>query len=226
VFNSQLEYDAVVIIRGGGAQTDFLIFDNYAIGKAIAKFPIPVITGIGHQKNETIADLMAHTVTKTPTQAAERIIAHKRAFEEKINGFQKTIIIRSQQQLSAKMQRMASISNNLTQQTQSILFNLKKQLLNISGTLITKPTIVVAHKKKDIEQITGNIKSFVALFLKSKRDFLNHQLAMLNALSPQNTLNRGFAIVKTGDRITSNPKDLTTPRALPTVKTAYCIIKA
>jgi exodeoxyribonuclease VII large subunit len=101
IFDSQVPYDAVVIIRGGGAQTDFLIFDNYRIARAIARFPIPVITGIGHQKNQTIADLMAHTATKTPTRAAELIIDHNRAFEERIGSFQKSIIIKSQQAFSA-----------------------------------------------------------------------------------------------------------------------------
>ncbi|MEJ0034272.1 MAG: exodeoxyribonuclease VII large subunit [Bacteroidota bacterium] len=64
VYNSGRPYDVVVITRGGGAQTDFLIFDNYHVGRAVARFPIPIITGIGHQKNETIADLMAHTSTR------------------------------------------------------------------------------------------------------------------------------------------------------------------
>ena len=85
VFNSNKDYDAVVIIRGGGAQSDFLLFDNYELSRAIAKFPIPVITGIGHQKNETIVDLMAHTATKTPTKAAELIIAHNRNFEDDLH---------------------------------------------------------------------------------------------------------------------------------------------
>ncbi|WP_431244478.1 exodeoxyribonuclease VII large subunit [Flavobacterium sp. P21] len=81
VYSSGIPYDAIIIIRGGGAQSDFLIFDNYQIGRAVAKFPIPVITGIGHQKNVSIVDLMAHTSTKTPTKAAEFIIAHNRSFE-------------------------------------------------------------------------------------------------------------------------------------------------
>jgi len=208
IVESAVPYDAVVIIRGGGAQTDFLIFDSHQIGKAIARFPIPVITGIGHQKNETIADVMAHTATKTPTQAAERIIAHNRSFEERVNGFQKSIIIRSQQQLSAKLQKMSSLSSNVTRQTQSILFDRKRHLLTMATTLAAKPAILVANRQKDIKQTIANIRSFAALLLKSKQGYLNHQLAMVNALSPQNTLNRGFAIIKAAGRITSNPDDL------------------
>jgi exodeoxyribonuclease VII large subunit len=73
IYSTGIPYDAIVINRGGGSQSDFLIFDNYNIGRAVAKFPIPVITGIGHQKNVSITDLMAHTHTKTPTKAAEFI---------------------------------------------------------------------------------------------------------------------------------------------------------
>jgi len=74
IYNSHIAYDAVVIIRGGGAQTDFLLFDTFILGQAVAKFPIPVITGIGHQRNETIVDMLAHSPTNAPTKAAEFII--------------------------------------------------------------------------------------------------------------------------------------------------------
>src|ERR1700744_5314997 len=90
-------YDCAVIVRGGGSQTDFLIFDDYELGLAVASYPIPVITGIGHQKDETITDLMAHTQTKTPTQAAEFLLAHNQAFEEGLSRLQKKIVINAQQ---------------------------------------------------------------------------------------------------------------------------------
>src|ERR1044071_14671 len=78
------QFDAVVIIRGGGAQSDLLPFDNFNLSHAVARFPIPVITGIGHLRNESIVDMVAHTPTKAPTQAAELIIDHNRAFEEEV----------------------------------------------------------------------------------------------------------------------------------------------
>ena len=108
VYKSGIKYDAVVITRGGGAQTDFLLFDNYRIAKAVAKFPIPIITGIGHQKNTTIVDLMAHTQTKTPTQAAEFIIEHNQTFEKNLSNFQKNIIIKSQQRFNKSTQNLTT----------------------------------------------------------------------------------------------------------------------
>src|SRR5690606_28233649 len=67
--SKQSPYDCVVITRGGGAKTDFLVFDTYALSRIVARFPIPIITGIGHHKDVSIVDLMAHTPTKTPTKA-------------------------------------------------------------------------------------------------------------------------------------------------------------
>jgi exodeoxyribonuclease VII large subunit len=100
VFEADVDYDCVVIIRGGGARTDFLVFDAYRLARAAARFPIPIITGIGHHKDVSIVDLMVNTSTKTPTKAAEFIISHNRAFEEQLTNAQKSIVIRSQQMMS------------------------------------------------------------------------------------------------------------------------------
>lgn len=70
-------WDAVVIIRGGGATGDLSDFDSYLLASCIAQFPLPVITGIGHERDETVLDYVAHTRVKTPTAAAAFIIDHQ-----------------------------------------------------------------------------------------------------------------------------------------------------
>jgi exodeoxyribonuclease VII large subunit len=84
VFNKIQQYDLLVIIRGGGAALDLDCFDSYDLASHIAQFPIPVVTGIGHERDETVADLVAHTPLKTPTAVAEFILAGMSAFEEKL----------------------------------------------------------------------------------------------------------------------------------------------
>jgi exodeoxyribonuclease VII large subunit len=128
VYNSRRPYDAVVIARGGGAQTDFLMFDNYFIGRAIARFPIPIITGIGHQKNETIADLMAHTQTKTPTKAAEFIIAHNRTYEESILALQRRIVVRSQRMFLNEFKELATLKQYTINASRSLLASHQRSL--------------------------------------------------------------------------------------------------
>ncbi len=81
-------FDLVVIIRGGGSQVDLSCFDNYTIAYHITQFPLPVLTGIGHEKDDSIVDLVAHTRLKTPTAVAEFIIEGVASFEERINLMQ------------------------------------------------------------------------------------------------------------------------------------------
>ncbi|WP_315821970.1 exodeoxyribonuclease VII large subunit [Paraflavitalea speifideaquila] len=102
VFTSGRTYDAVVIIRGGGSPTDFLVFDTFILGQVTAKFPVPIITGIGHQHNETIVDLMAHTPLKTPTKVAEFLIAHNKAFEDRLGLLQHKLLVKVQQWVADK----------------------------------------------------------------------------------------------------------------------------
>lgn len=230
VFQSQKPYDIVVITRGGGAQTDFLIFDNYNIGRAVAKFPIPIITGIGHQKNETIADLMAHTQTKTPTKAAEYIIAHNKAFEEAILSFQKTILIKSQQLFSTHFQNLSALNSIVVNNTRnilnnykdslvqinqvtintskSILFNNKNELVQITSAILSKPKIILYNRINDIKNTISNLNTFNALYLKNQRGYLGHYVSIINMMAPNNILKKGFAIVKANNKITSNPDEI------------------
>lgn len=232
VFKSNVKYDVVVIIRGGGAQTDFLIFDNYKIGLAVAKFPIPIITGIGHQKNETIVDLMAHTQTKTPTKAAEFIITHNKAFEDAILNFQKNIIIKSQQTFSSHYQRLTTLNTVIINKSRTFINEYKDALVNnnqiiinktktllsdrttglsfIASTLISKPRIITGNRLNDLSNTFNNIISFKTSYLRNQRGYLGHFVSVINLMSPKNILKKGFAIVKYKNEVTSNP-DVFTP---------------
>jgi exodeoxyribonuclease VII large subunit len=83
--SNTLEFDLLVIIRGGGAQSDLDCFDDYTLAVKIANFHLPIITGIGHERDETIADLVAHTKMKTPTAVAEFILNGFRELEAILN---------------------------------------------------------------------------------------------------------------------------------------------
>lgn len=230
VFNSKKPYDVVILTRGGGAQTDLLLFDTYKVGRVIARFPIPVITGIGHHKNETIADLMAHTATKTPTKAAEVIIAHNRAYEDAMLAFQKSIIIKTQQLFSVHMQSLANLNSVIVNQTRnivnsrkddlvrvnqitvnhtkSILFSKHRELTAVSSQISSKPRIIVQTKLNDLNNIIGNIKSFNGAYLKLQRGYLGHYVSVVKMMSPANILKKGFAIVKVDGEITSDVEEV------------------
>ncbi len=75
IFSEAERWDAVVIIRGGGATSDLSCFDSYLLAANCAQFPLPIITGIGHERDDTVIDCVAHTRVKTPTAAAEYLIS-------------------------------------------------------------------------------------------------------------------------------------------------------
>jgi exodeoxyribonuclease VII large subunit len=202
IYQSGIAYDAIVITRGGGAQTDLLLFDNYLIGQAIARIPIPVITGIGHQKNTTIADLMAHTATKTPTQSAEFIIAHNRRFEEELLELQKTVIIKSQQLCSIHLKRLTHLQTRVSHNGRDLLDGWKEKLQFARQTVLQHIQAILYNRKTELSLLT-NLEGFKIRYFKSREVGLTHAISLIRLASPENTLRRGFALIKYNDRITA-----------------------
>lgn len=204
VFGSGIKYDALVIIRGGGSQTDFLIFDNYELNRAIAKFPIPVITGIGHQKNETIADLMAHTSTKTPTKVAEFLIAHNKGFEDGILLLQQQLVIRTFQLMNFHKEQLNRMNQLTINSTKNMLHERHRSILNLSGMILANPKIIISNKNKDLNHLMANFKSFNRMYFANHVRYISHFESVVRLMSPQNILNKGFAIVKVNGAIVSD----------------------
>ena len=246
IYNSGIAYDAVVITRGGGAQTDFLLFDNYNIARAVAKFPIPIITGIGHQKNISIVDLMAHTETKTPTKAAEFIIAHNNNFEKELLLIQKNIVIKTQQLFSNNFQKLTTtrekISNGariiltvnkdlivqtnqlVINNTKSILYANRTNLINTSTKIVTKPQIIIYNRQNDLKNVFSNIKTFKSQYFKNSRGYLGNYESIIKIMSPENILKKGYAVVKINNRITSNPKTISLGNSIEVILADKIII--
>jgi len=230
IFESGIKYDCVVIIRGGGARTDFLVFDSYRLARTVARFPIPIITGIGHHKDVSIVDMMAHTSTKTPTKAAEFIISHNRAFEEQVMNMQKTIVIKSQQLLALTSQKInranVTIVNNTrnllaeykesvsklkqisVNKTQSIIYRKQNDLGALLTQLSSRPKIVIANKGAELKNSLTTIKIFTGIYFKSQIQNISQTKSLIKMMSPENILKKGFAIVSVRGKITTSAQDI------------------
>ena len=208
IYASGLQFDAVVIIRGGGAQTDFLIFDNYLLSRAIAKFPIPIITGIGHHKNQTITDLMAHSVTNTPTKAAEFILAHNRRFEDQLIAAHKRIVIKTQQVFSLHNNNLNQQKTKLLKDVFRVLHGHQRTLMNLSGSLSAMPQLILKNRSRDLENISRTLSLRTDELFTSHRNKLAHYSSLINMINPQNLLNKGFAIVMVDGRIINNAEEV------------------
>lgn len=100
IANSRVPYDAVLLLRGGGSDMDLLCFDDYELAAAIARFPVPVITAIGHDKDYHIADMVAYDYVKTPTALADLFISLTAASDEKISNFQSRLALAFQNRVN------------------------------------------------------------------------------------------------------------------------------
>ncbi|MEI7829417.1 MAG: exodeoxyribonuclease VII large subunit [Prolixibacteraceae bacterium] len=122
-------FDLVVIIRGGGSQVDLSCFDNYKIAYHITQFPLPVLTGIGHEKDDSIVDLVAHTRLKTPTAVAGFILEGIGAFEEKIDFLEQEILSLVETKMEDEKNRLEDLTEDLSLLVRSQLGKKKSELM-------------------------------------------------------------------------------------------------
>jgi len=107
------QFDCVVIIRGGGATADLSGFDTLALAENVAQFPLPIITGIGHERDESILDIISHTRVKTPTAAAAFLIDHLQEVLDVVNDAQERITRYTQQRLTTLKVQLDALSTTL-----------------------------------------------------------------------------------------------------------------
>lgn len=141
--NAQQEkYDCVVIIRGGGATTDLSSFDTLALAENVANFPLPIITGIGHDKDECVLDLISHTRVKTPTAAATLLIEHLDIIYDRLQQWRESI---SRNAMGIIVKQKARI-DNLEQQMPNIFARYISELKHHLDMLLQKITLLDPHQ--------------------------------------------------------------------------------
>jgi exodeoxyribonuclease VII large subunit len=145
-------FDAVVVIRGGGSQTDLGCFDDYKVAAAIGNSPLPVITGIGHERDESISDLVAHTRQKTPTAVASFLIDRARALETEVESLFDSIYMFAAQQLRLSADKLERQSLKISNLTNAYLQENREQLEHFSKSLLLKPKSYLQYQQDRLQQ--------------------------------------------------------------------------
>jgi exodeoxyribonuclease VII large subunit len=172
-------FDVIVIIRGGGSKLDLAWFDNFNIGAGISKSILPVIAGIGHDIDFTVADTVAHTSLKTPTAVADYLINHLLDFENKINETLHWIV-----QLSKTRLRQYELTLNQTTDMISLL-----------------PVEIIRQHMFTIHHISSQANTYVLHHLRKQHEYLSHAQIQINLLNPKNLLLRGYSIIRQQEKI-------------------------
>lgn len=216
-------FDLVVIIRGGGSQTDLSWFDNYNIAFHVTQFPLPVITGIGHDKDLSVTDMVACKSLKTPTAVADFIIESVAEMENHLFEISSDIREIAQEIIETFRERVERASNTIIPLTKIMLSDSDKILTDLTLGLsksgidkIFKAGIITANRLSRINSsalsliarkanITESLKKDLASRTSDLTRRINQMLLNLenrmDILSPDNVLKRGYTITSVNGRI-------------------------
>lgn len=193
-------WDAVVIIRGGGSTSDLYGFDTLALAENVAQFPLPVISGIGHERDDTIVDIVAHTRVKTPTAAAEFLIHHQEMQIDRLSSFAERLARSVHACLHAehiRLQRMAGAIPSLFHVFRTREEARLERMLLSSGNIALQRISLSHHTLQNQNQRVCN---YVERSLLNERHRLSLLENKVESASPDKLLKLGFSVARVNGR--------------------------
>lgn len=194
------EFDCVVIIRGGGATSDLSGFDTLALAENVANFPLPVITGIGHERDESVLDMVAHTSVKTPTAAAALLIDNLRNTDMLVDRCMERIVRVVDARLNAEKVRMDRISKNIP-----VIFSLARTR-RMAALDVLRERLRSGHvrcldaARSRCTFLERHIQLSAEGLLRNEQTRLDGLARRLSAADPVNILRRGYSITTVNGR--------------------------
>ncbi len=223
-------WDAVVIIRGGGSTSDLNGFDNLELARRVATFPIPIIVGIGHERDRTVLDDIACIRCKTPTAVAaflidtlrntldhaqelarqaatytsERLEGDKRQLETFLSLLP-TLTSRIVTAATLRLQKAgAGLPSAVNQQTSTRL----SRLASLSSALELSTKGMLSNASRKLEETAQTLITSADTPLQLQRTRLEHLNEVIQILSPQNTLKRGYSVTRLNGRAVTSPSEI------------------
>ena len=186
IYEHKQLFDVVVIIRGGGAASDLSSFDSYAIAAHCAQFPLPIISGIGHERDVTVLDAVAHTRVKTPTAAAEFLINHAAETINHLMNLQDRLVKSTRNILNEEEGKLNTWSKDVYHNAKSMLQSNRNMLMFLNEKLRS----IVLRKVEKERFVIQKFDHFVSLSL------------------PENMLKRGYSITTKNGKTIKSVSDL------------------
>ena len=202
-------FDIVVIIRGGGATSDLQAFDSEALAERCANFPLPIITGIGHLRDETILDLVAHKNLKTPTAVAEYIISHTLELDMDLlslgDRIQKSVILRLEQEKNL----LTSLSAYIPQYALRLLASSDSKLTSLQHRIELKTADFIAKNRLLLDRKSDQLSALVNQQLQQQQNNLKLIEIKLQLLDPQQLLKKGYSFTTHNGKLVTSITQLT-----------------
>ena len=192
--HSSLNFDCVVIIRGGGATSDLSGFDTLALAENVANFPLPVITGIGHERDESVLDMVSHTRVKTPTAAAAFLISNLKSVLDEIEDCEQRIHAKVRQRMDMEKIRLL----NYAQKIPMLFSVVRTRQEALLGQLLVKMRSSIGYRLQNERHrlivLQNNMQPVLYRKLTDERHLLDLLSQRLIGLDPNRLLKRGYSI--------------------------------
>ena len=202
------DFDCVVIIRGGGATSDMSGFDALELAENVANFPLPIITGIGHDRDECILDMVSHTRVKTPTAAAALLIDNLNTAERRIDDARQRIANLMSRKMEVEKLRLSRLAERLPALFGSVKDKQEARLDILQERLFRLAEIRLSN----CENIVGQLEKKISLTAEHLLMVEKHRLELLDGraqnLDPQLLLRRGYSITLVGGKALRDPSQV------------------
>lgn len=204
IYEEQDVFDAVVIIRGGGATSDLSGFDTLALAENVANFPLPIITGIGHERDESVLDMISFRKVKTPTAAAAFLVQHLTDVYVRVMEAQETIVQNVKHRLQVEKMRLDRLNKSIPVQFSLVKTRQGAYIDRLMNRLSQQVLSKVADAQRKLEILSQNVQPVLERKMMSE----SHRLQMLEqrirSQDPELLLKRGYSItLKNGKSIRS-----------------------
>ena len=208
-------FDVVAIVRGGGGDVGLSVYNNYELARAIALFPIPVITGIGHATNDTVVEMVAHANAITPTKSAEYLIQRFHNFSVPVMQATEKITDRAKRLITEERNRLKSEVKLFRSVTATVTLEHRNQLMNTVNGLKQQTRYQLRMQQDELSKIKLSEKT--AAFLKEHNNVLSQLERNVANMNPEKVLQRGFSITMKDGKVIKDADEVKAGDIIETV---------
>ncbi|MFI5047939.1 MAG: exodeoxyribonuclease VII large subunit [Acidimicrobiia bacterium] len=190
------DLDVVVVARGGGSRADLAPFDADVVARAIAVMPVPVICGVGHETDRSVADEVAHTSCKTPTACAQMLVARVRDFAVRVDSAAERVVTRSRARTATAGRALDEATRHIRRGVPAVLARERAQTDRHQGRIEELARLRVRDASRRLDDCSRRVGNLGRTRLREAGLALDRSTAVVRALDPVRVLERGYSITR------------------------------
>ena len=216
IYELQELFDVVALIRGGGATSELNSFDSYLLASNCAQFPLPIITGIGHERDDTVVDLIAHTRLKTPTAVAEFLINRMETVADELESLRQGLILLTTDQLARQKNYLQLVATRLPSLALNRIERNRSTVQTLVGRLPSSVSSLLSRQRASLDNISLRLRNGSVNRLTEASHFLQRTEQFIQMSSPDYVLRRGYSLTLCNGKIIKRATDLQVGETLTT----------